>query len=639
MKSAYRHLAISLLGMALIQTLPALADQLPEHPAAQDPGVWTASSGSAPVFAPVNEQDTVLAKKGAEIFARTCASCHDHPQGRVPPSSSLGFRSPESIVGVLTTGPMKPMTQAANLSVEDIRALATHLTGRQPGTGPKPKPNLCTTHGAPVRIGPDDWPDLAHDIDNSGYQARPGITAADLPRLKLKWAYAYGGGIGSEPIVAGGRVFTSTGTGDVVALDADTGCTRWTYATDNSIRRVSVGASVSHPDQPMVFVGDTKGYVYAIDASNGTLRWKTRVEDHILTRLTASPVLAGDRLFVPISSMEDPLTHDPDYACCTFRGGVAAIDANSGKLLWKTHTIAQAPRLTGRKSEHGQPLSSPAGASIWTPLVADMKRGVVYAATGESYNMANPAGAYSIMAFDMKTGAVRWQQSTLPPARVRDAECKARGEDTDCRNIFGYGSPPLLATASNGRQYVIAGQKYGVVYALDPDRKGRIVWHNKVSYGGDVGGVMYGMASAGDEIVVPIGDVDARPGMNPGAVVKLNLVDGKELWRTPAPAPECSWGTRGCHAAQSASVALLPDFAFVGSWDGHLRAYDRSSGKILWQTDTAGKFPAVNGVVAEGGAVSGYAQAVVNGALYVTSGAASQRRPGNALLVYTEDGK
>ncbi|CAB1368607.1 PQQ-binding-like beta-propeller repeat protein [Denitratisoma oestradiolicum] len=631
-------LRITLSLLALTQALPARADKLPDHAEAKEAGVWTASSVSSPVFAPVNDQDVVIGKQGAAIFAKTCAVCHDHPQGRIPPTNSLGFRSPESIVNVLTSGPMKPMAQAAGLSEAEIRAVATHLTGRQPGTGPKPLPNLCTTPGTPVRIGPDDWPFLARDMTNSGHQPRPGIGASDLPRLKLKWAYAYPGGIGSEPIVAGGRVFTSTGTGDVVSLDAQTGCTRWIYATERSIRRVSVGAPASQPNKPLVFVGDTKGTVYGIDANTGALRWKTEVEEHVLTRLTASPTLAGDRLFVPISSMEDPLTHDPDYPCCTFRGGVVALDATSGKLLWKTHTIAQPPQPSGKKTAKGLPLSSPAGASIWTPLVADVKRQVVYAATGESYDMDDPKGAYSIMAFDMATGAVRWQQSTLPPAKVRDAECKARGEDTDCRNIFGFGSPPLLATLPNGRQLVMAGQKYGVVYAMDPDRQGRIVWRNKVAYGGDVGGIMYGMASVGGQLYVPIGDVDAKPGQNPGAVLKLNLANGKQLWRTPAPPPRCTWGERGCHAAQSASVALLPDFALVGSWDGHLRAYDNASGKILWETDTARKFPAVNGIEAEGGAVSGYAQAVVNGAVYVASGAASQRRPGNALLVYTVDG-
>ncbi|CAB1367500.1 conserved exported protein of unknown function [Denitratisoma oestradiolicum] len=594
------------------------------------------AQGAGSAFAPGSEEDAVVGKRGAEIFAQRCATCHDHPQGRIPPTAALAYRGPDSVVRTLSHGAMKPM--AAGLGPEDFRALAAHLTGRQPGKGPQPTANLCAQPGAPVRISSQDWPMLEKNGAGERYQPDAGLAPADVSRLKLKWAFAYPGSAAGGPVVAGGRVFLASGSGEVHSLDAQTGCSYWSYPTERLIRRVTVGAPATAPYQAHVFFGDDQGFVYALDASSGKLLWKTQVEDHVLTRITAAPTLSGDQLFVPVSSIEDPLTHDPDYPCCTFRGSVVALDAVTGRFQWKTHTIAEPSRLTGQFTPSGKPLSSPAGAAIWTPLVVDDKRGLIYAATGESYTMDNPPGAYAIMAFDKKTGAVRWQRSVLPGDKERFAYCEKHGY-TDCRNVFGFGSPPLLATLKNGRQLLVAGQKYGMVYAMDPDRGGRLVWRKRVAFGGDVGGIMYGMASAEDTVYVPVGDVHAPQGGNKGALVKLDLSSGKTLWRADAPPPVCSWGEQGCSAAQSSSVTLMPGIAFLGSWDGHIRAYRTQDGVVVWNMDTAGNTPAVNGVDAVGGAVSGYSQVLAKGALYVTSGAATQLRPGNALLVFTPDGK
>jgi polyvinyl alcohol dehydrogenase (cytochrome) len=397
--------------------------------------------------------------------------------------------------------------------------------------------------------------------------------------------------------------------------------------------------------------GDDAGNVTALDASTGVQLWRTNVESHVLARITAAPSVYDGVAYIPISSMEDPLTHDKDYFCCSARGGVAAVALRTGELLWKQqHITAPLAMLASTKQhpqshdgaslgpEHGagQFQQGPAGASTYTPLTIDARRGVVYASSAEEYGFTGAAGPYSVLAYDLKSGKRLWQQSLMPAPSTRSRICSTR--ETDCRNFFSMGTSVLVHPLSQDKDILVVGQKSGMVHGLDPDDGGKLLWSTQASDGGDLGGMMYGLASDASKIYVPVADVDSPTGRYTGTLVALAPASGDILWRTVAPKPACNWDSEHCIGGQVAAVTVVSDMVFTGFWDGYLRIYAAKDGRLLREIDTAIEYPAVNGV-ANGGQVSGYPVTVGKDALYINSGASSVLKPGNALLVYTLDGK
>jgi len=379
---------------------------------------WVAVAADAP--APEPELQKRI-DEGAALYAERCASCHDHPRERIPPREALRYRSPEAVHRALTRGAMQHV--AGSLDAEEAGSLAAFLTGSLPGSLPQPLPNRCAGEPPPVEARAGDWPFIGRDLENTRHAPRPGWRAEETPRLALKWAFAYPDGASGPPIVVGGRVFLASGTGEVFSLDARTGCSWWSHATERLVRAVTFGTTSG--DTPAVFFGDHKGFVTALDARTGALVWTTRVEEHVLAKITAPPSFYEGRLYVPLSSIEDPLQHEPGYACCTFRGSVVALDAATGRLLWKSYTIPEEPKplagatpdgakplagatpdaakpLAGAAPDGAKPLAGatpggptrygPAGAAIWNPLTIDRKRGLVYAATGGVLRRRQPRG-------------------------------------------------------------------------------------------------------------------------------------------------------------------------------------------------------------------------------------------------------
>ncbi|MBV6417594.1 MAG: Polyvinylalcohol dehydrogenase [Steroidobacteraceae bacterium] len=599
------------------------------------------TSGSAP-----DEQ----AMRGEALYRQRCAACHDHPQDRIPPRELLGFRSPRAVVRVLTHGTMRPM--AEGLDSSEIAALATYLTGRAPGSEPVPLPNRCAKPGAVVTVGSGDWPSIGRDVAGQRFQPEPGLRASDLPHLKLKWAFAYPEGASGPVQVAGGRVFLASGDGQVHSLDARSGCSFWSFGTGRVVRAVTVAEFVAgegNARRSAVFFGDDQGIVTALDATSGALLWKTQVETHPLARITAPPSVYGGRVFVPVSGMEDPLTHDASYACCTHRGSVIALDAASGTVLWKQYTIESAPRPLPKASPESVQHFGPAGGSVFTPLGIDARRELVYAATAEAYARESPPGSYAVIAFDMKSGARRWERQFMPENGERDRICRETGE-TDCRNLFSLSTQVMVHTLAGDRDRLFVGSKAGWVYALDPDAQGRMLWSRKIGRGGDLGGIMYGPSADAQTLYVPIADTTVMPPARAGGLAALDVRTGAVRWQLESELPRCSWqagepaackdvNTCDCSSAKAAATTTIPGAVFAGGWDGHLRAYATANGRLLWDADTAVPVAAVNGVPARGGQLGGYPVVVAHGAVYVTSGASAMGRPGNALLVYAINGK
>ncbi len=572
------------------------------------------------------------------IYGARCAACHDAAIGRTPPSSALVYLPPEVIVRALEKGSMQPM--AAGLSTRQIRELARHIS-LLPDRASQRNPENCgksSEDAAPGR-GPDasdDWPLTGRDGRNTRFQERPGLSAADVPKLELLWAVAIPGGASGSPVLAEGRLLISTGAGQILALDTERACTLWTFEHDRLVRTLSVALAPEPGGLSRVLFADDRGLARALDASTGELLWETAVEDHPLNRATAAPGFHAGRVFVTMSSIEDPLTHDPTHTCCTSRGSVTALDAVGGRILWKQYTVEKTPVQIQPASGTRPARYSPAGGSVYTPVTIDAQRGLVYVSTAEAYTREDAKGAYSVLALEMASGERVWQRQFLPNPEDRKSVCEGLGH-TDCRNAFSMGTSVTLHIGSDdekGSDLLLVGQKWGYVYALDPDRKGALVWKRRVARGSDMGGIMYGLADDGKALYVPVSDVYAELPDRPGDLVALAPMDGRLLWRARQPEAVCSWGAdESCVGAQSAAPTAIPGVVFASAWDGFVRAHASSDGEVIWEFDTGRVFDGINGK-AQGGQIAAYPIQVVKGRVYVTSGASSLARPGNALLIF-----
>lgn len=579
-------------------------------------------------------------QSGPSLYKLHCASCHETSGASEAPSRAvLQQLSPEQILVALETGAMS--RQGAQLSRVEKRKLAEYLTGKPFATDSAfsfPGSAYCKgpAHAAGNSVAGPTWNGWGASIANTRFQPAEwaGIRPADINRLKLKWAFGFPGdsSASAQPVVLNGRVYVGSWGGGVYSLDADTGCLYWLFAAEAGVRSAIVlGAG---PAGLVAYFGDLHANVYAADASTGKLLWKVKLDEHPFARITGSPVLDGQRLYVPVASNEESRPADPKYECCTFRGSVVALDAVSGRLLWKRYTIADAPQPTN-KNEIGTQLWGPAGGGVWSSPTIDLKRKALYIGTGNSYNSPPTATSDSIIALDLDSGEPRWvRQSTS--GDTWNGSCLAGRNHLNCPNEESpdadYGSSPILVELKSGKRLLIAGQKSGMVSALDPDRGGQLVWQQRVGHGGVDGGIEWGPAADGDKVYVAIDDGDRSP-QKGGGLFALDLATGKQVWSTPAPPCE----NRPCRPVQSAAVTVVPGIVFSGSADGHLRAYSTQDGKIIWDYDTVREFITVNGIKAKGGSISNGGAAVVQGVVFANSGYSHHAGiiPGNVFLAFT----
>jgi polyvinyl alcohol dehydrogenase (cytochrome) len=625
---------------------------------------------AAAVAGPVHAAPADNDSPEARLFATRCGICHDKGLERVPTREALSQRSPDDIVQALSVGVMR--SQAGGLSGLEISNLATYLTGKAPGLGGRPpETNVCPEPPGPVAVGTAQWNGWGRDLDNSRYQPEPALRAADVPKLKLKWSYGYRSPVTyGQPTVVDGRVFVTSMSGRVYSLDARTGCTYWTFDAAASARTaVSVGelsplakphrlkpskvknAHIDTPKAPSaVFFGDDSGAVYALDAQKGTLLWKVQADPHPLARITGSPILYKNRLYVPVSSVEEPAAVNPNYPCCTFRGSVVALDIVTGSTVWKTYMVADEPKPY-RKTASGVQQIGPAGVAVWSAPTVDAKRGLLYAGTGNSYTSIDAPMSDAIVALDLADGKVRWVKQVTPTddwivgCSVSSDDCpKGRhcvgpgvGNCPDrVGPDFDFGASPILRTLANGKQIIVAGQKSGYVYGLDPDNDGALLWQAKVGGAVPIGGVGWGPAADHHNVYVAIGDLPANNSvMSLDGLSALDLATGAKRWYTPTPAANCSWGERNCFTAQRQAVSVMPGIVFSGALDGHLRAYSSIDGKVVWDFDASKDFDTVNGVKASGGSLDHGGPTIVDGMVYVNAGYGRLiGQPGNVLLAF-----
>lgn len=572
---------------------------------------------------------------GAVIFERECATCHSGAAGsRAPAPDVLKQRSPDAILFALTAGGMRPF--GAHLSGTERRAVAEYLSGTALGgdvTGATA--GRCTT-STPFRVDASapSWNGWSPTVANTRFQtaAAAGLTADQVPRLALKWALGFPDATSAwaQPTVIAGRLFVGSHNGTVYSLDAKSGCIHWAFSAQSSVRTgVMIGPRGGGSGYAAYF-GDGFATAYAVDAATGTLVWSRKVDGHPLARITGTPVLFKDRLYLTTSSFEETTGANPQYECCTFRGSVSALDAATGEPVWKTYLVPE-PKRRGTSST-GVALWGPSGAGMWATPTIDEKRSLVYVATGNTYSDPQLETSDAVVALDLKSGTIRWV-SQVTPKDVYVSGC--RPPNPNCANEVGpdfdFGNSAILTTLPGGRDVIVIGQKSGVGYAMDPDARGAVLWQYRAGQGSALGGLEWGSAVDDRHVYFPNSDILSQ---TPGGMHAVDIATGARVWFTPAPPPKCAAG-RGCNGAQPAAATVIPGVVFSGSNDGALRAFSTADGSIIWEYDTNRPFETLNGVPAKGASMHGAGPTIVGGMLYVNSGYGDHGgRPGNVLLAF-----
>jgi polyvinyl alcohol dehydrogenase (cytochrome) len=598
---------------------------------------------------------------GVNQYFNNCASCHEsnEPGRQAPPTSALKRMTPEHILEVLTTGSMR--SAAAAVTDEDKRLIAEWVAGRKldtdlVGSAEKMK-NVCASHPTVRESNAPAWNGWGVDYRNSRFQpgSAAGLSPGQVSRLQLKWAFGFPGATALYgQTVYDGRLYVTSNAGYVYSLDAETGCLHWAFHAQAAVRSGFTIGRLSRTDPRLaVFFGDIHGTAYALAASSGEEIWKTLADKHPLARITGTPVLFEGRLYVPVASLEEPESGQADYACCTFRGSMSALDATTGREIWKTYTIPEIPKVVGKNSR-GKDMLAPAGAGVWVTPIIDIKRRAMYFGTGNAFS-GTPKTANAILALNIDTGKVLWTMQALAadtwhggciqnvPGRAVGAGRAggapapggraggARGipyPPENCPEVLGpdwdFSASSSLATTADGRDIIIAPQKQGLVWALNPDN-GQVLWKQDVAreIAGGRGETLFGGAVDSEK---------AYFGLISSGHLALDLKTGEEVWYTPLTSPKGRENQRGVVGA----VTLIPGVLLSGARDGMIRATSSRTGQLLWEFDSAQEFTTVNGVPARGGSAASGGPVVAKGMVFIGSGYPGFQggQPGNVLLAF-----
>jgi polyvinyl alcohol dehydrogenase (cytochrome) len=345
---------------------------------------------------------------GAKIYKKRCASCHDSGVVRMPSQTVLRQQTSTAILRALNTGVMN--RQAESMPPVD-RATVAQWLGRKTAA-PVKLNRLANTCGVTeIRVGGTaqaSWTSWGGGITNHRFQPAEtaGLAAGDASRLKLKWAFAVPDetSVRSQPAVYNGRVIFGGG-GMLYSLDASSGCTQWATEMPAAVRSgITIGVL---GNKAVAFYGDQAGNVQAVDVETGSSLWQTHTDDHPAATVTGTPVFYNERLYVPVASFEEVSAVAPGYVCCTFRGSVMALDARTGKTLWKTFTVEEPDKST-HVNNRGAKSMGPSGVGVWSAPTIDEEKGLLYATTGDNYSDPATDKSDGVIALSLETGALVW---------------------------------------------------------------------------------------------------------------------------------------------------------------------------------------------------------------------------------------
>ncbi len=584
----------------------------------------------------------------AEIYRSACDGCHSSAEIKAPSFESLRKLNVTNIAFALTNGKMR--TQAKGLSQSRIFELAAFIAGDD-RSGPPPAYSFCEIKSVDEgTIYASRWGTDLHNSARIG-EAISDIDSSNVGALELDWVFElpHAADARSQPVIMGSTLFIATTAGDLFALDRFSGCTKWHLAAPAPLRTALTlhAVTVEGSKRHWLFFGDAQSHTSAVDAVSGELIWRTDVAVSEFSIQTGAVIFHAEKLYVPVSLYEVILAPDPQHECCKAHGALSRLDAVSGRIEWTTHMTSEAVRQ--RQNSHGTQQWGPSGVPIWSTPTIDAKRGLVYVGSGQ--NASSPATSLSdaVIAMDLGSGQIQWHfQATA--GDTYNGACSQFPKGANCPKWqgpdFDFGASIIITQDSKGQDLLLAGQKSGDVYALDPDEGGKVIWRTRVGSGSMLGGIHWGMAVKGDRVYAAANDAPF-PGSrrNPG-VYALEVDSGDVVWEylvergceTTLEAyfqrqqmyPECSY-----YYAFSAALAIANDVVFAPALDGTVRALSSADGKLLWQFDTAKSFVTVTGSTAHGGSMDSAAVVFAGERVYMQSGYSTfGELPGNVLLAF-----
>lgn len=599
--------------------------------------------------------DPGSAHPGKALYEQHCAVCHDKPDiSRAVPFAQLRTMRLGNLFFSMTDGKMK--AQAAMLDEKQRGQLVDYIAGRQmlderwidamrcAGPVPAARRGKSGEGGASV-LG------FGFTRDNARHLTRTqaGLGTADVPGLELAWALVFPrtSTMRAQPAVVGNVVYLPVGDeARLFAIDVggEMPCFRWVYASDTPLR-TGAGYGVLADGRPVLAFSDVASWVHLLDARTGKLLWKKPVGRWDLSNTTGTPLVFGNRVYVPISASEINFGGEDAHECCKTHGMFRALDARSGRIVWTYETMPDAKPVRDRGD--GKMLWGPSGAPIWTSPALDSGRGLLYVGTGEATSAPAWETTDAILALDMRTGRLRWRFQATPDD-VFLTSCMRWPQGLNCPKEgrmldHDFGASPVLAKLADGREVLFAGQKSGMLWALDPDT-GRLLWNREFGKGSPIGGIHWGLAFDGRSVFVPVHKFPDEHGEDANQVPGLHGVDaisGQVRWSYISEA-DCSGDrkqrvpTCAANIGLSGAPSVIDGAVFQGSVDGWLRAFDARSGQLLWSFDTARPFRGVNGVDGHGGAIDNASIVAANGQVFVNSGYGLMggQRAGNVFLAF-----
>jgi polyvinyl alcohol dehydrogenase (cytochrome) len=594
---------------------------------------------------------------GKAVYEQYCAGCHNQPATRAPALSALQQMSAQTLRFTLTEGIMRQ--QGSAVPREQFEQLLGYLAAADAGGADWVAGMMCKPDQRAVDLSqPVAMSMVGADPRNSRRLTaqQSGLTSADLRNLELAWAIAFPktSGLRTSAVIVGSTMFYApVPTGKVLALDTRTACVKWAYDAGGPLRSSLSYGDIGGGRMALVF-GDARGSVYTIDPKTGAQIWKVDARHEAFGGITGAPVLMGNRIVVPISASGVGRGADPKYECCDGHGDIVALDASTGEKLWTAHTMEDA-RYTGKVSSTGVKQRGPSGAPIWSTPAVDAKRGLVYAGSGQATSLPATNTSDAVLAIDLASGELKWSFQALArdvwhlgcqfdPAQS-GPNCPSAADSV--LKDYDFGAGIVIGKRRNGRDILLAGQKSGDLWGLDPDAQGKVLWRRTFGMGTPLGGIHWGLAIDDERVFAPVNDPHLpvagyvpQPAMN-----AVEIETGKVLW-SKSVQPDCGNGRQQrfplCNERYGLSAApLVIDKSVVaGALDGRLYIYDAASGDIVWQYDTLRDFPTLNGIEGKGGSIESQSVSAGAGMLFVGSGYGQfSQAPGNVLLAFRPKGK
>ncbi len=598
---------------------------------------------AAPAFAQVSADHP-----GRGVYAKTCATCHDNPgTTRAASVASLQAMTPQRMREVLTTGVMAPM--AASLTPAEITDVIAYLTaGQQTAPAAWTDALLCAADKRTV--------DTSAAITNSGFginqnqtrsltAAQAGIKKSDMANLEVAWTIAFPGqGSGTGASFLGDTAFV-TGGQKLLAIDAKTGCIKWSYNASSTRNTPAIG-EIGGRKVLALSVGRD---IHVVDAATGALVWKASGQPVNGTggSIRGGVIFAKDKIIVPLSASGVASGMNARAECCAGHGSVVALNAADGKNVWEYHTMKE-PEYNGQVNSVGVKQKGPSGAPIWSVPVYDSKRNHIIVTSGENTSHPGTDTSDAVIALDLDTGKVAWKYQAMA-ADVWNMACDvATGNNgPNCPVLFGgdgrdydFGAGAIV-TSAGGKDIVLAGQKSGHAWALDAVT-GKVLWSQRIGEGTALGGVHWGITTDGMNFILPINDpiISSDPKfVSKAGMYAFDLRTGKPTWSYVAK-PDCA-GDRAklvanCDTKFGFSAApLVVDGAIVGgTLGGQVIILDGKDGKVLKTFDSTAPVTPLNTAVAgKGGSIDSHGLSAGAGMIFVNSGYGSfSQTPGNVLI-------